>query len=859
MRYNLEAVRKNLYGLLVLSLLCLAGCASMQTKRTYQQTVVDAVYPEINLSARTGTENINGAFPEKIHVNTLVQVSSFGFDFCLHDGKIYHKKSGETDWVLMPPSGLPFSETDTTFIHPEEIVEIAADADCLYAFSNEGILYRYYFRKIRTEKLDTWIMNFGWPVPSVLKQNILVSNKRGWGMGVRRGDILWYEDIYGNQHHYGTMGLETLYFLSDDGQSIHFTDSGLPADFSHLIQGPEKGSFIAENISVSGSTIFLINKNGEMYTRLIDFDTMGCDPMFFKYTYEKKEQAYSGSDYRSNFTPWALPAEPWKKQPPVPLSGQARISRFISILQNGQGNSARELRIAGLSKDGYTGYYTKQIDDDEWRFAFAPLYIPEAAFLEPEPDTGKFRGEPTNFSYEGYASKDGIMIPEFECSVRDFSLASEGKAVLSLSSGKGDRAGAVEIDLHFVEVWTYLRRIAPGFDGSPRQFFVTPEFNPEDLESGGEKFSGMLQEIFGDKNKSLFSCYLEATTDYFQLMIKGKEHDFSFFLTSDNMPPVNPEIAKGTMFYEEDITGIFESGELVLPQKEDGFSRDDVALIQEKIQKNTEVVKFLEEEIEVYNFFHRNSSHFRWGYSFLDLLTTITFLDKIDFPKIKTLTMFGRDIVQINNQNFRQMADLREWIYTHFIELSRTRIEYYTKLIEEIEKTEAPVFPDAHVFDTFPEYFASIGIPQISSGTLSVFDCEAKLYFSDELAFFPGFFLAFNINGEDVVFLLELENSLEKICCLPLSGNLKEILNGSPFHVKTHILLLTAIDNAETYNMLQDFMNTSMVFEWDGTNIRLRKGRASGKILLETFPLEEEKDVNRLIPSVPGDKNQPEE
>lgn len=836
----------------------------MQTKRTYQQAVIDVVYPDVNLPARTEAENINGALPEKIYVNTLTQVSSFGFDFCLQDGRIYHKKSKENEWSLMPPEGLPFSETDESFIHPEKIVEIAADADCLYAFSNAGVLYRYYFRKIKTELVRTWIMNFGWPLPSVLKQNILVSDKRGWGMAVRREDILWYEDIYGNQHHYGTMGLETLYFLSADGRSIHFTDSGLPADFSHLIQGPEDGRFVAENISVSGSTIFLINENGEMYTRLIDFDTMGCDPMFFKYTYEKQEQSYKGSDYRSNFTPWALPAEPWKKQPDIPISGYARLSKFIAILQNGQGNAARELRVAGLARDGGTGYYIKQIDDDEWRFAYAPLDIPEDAYLAPESgaankqEAGRSTVENAlNFSYTGYVIKDGIRIQNIRCAVADFSLASEGKTRLRLSYGEGGAENAVDFTLHFVEAWTYLRRISPGFDGSPRQFFVTPEFDPDSLAVENGVFADILQKMFGGKNKQLFSCYLEATTEYFQLLIKEKKEAFQLFLTSDTIPAVNPEIVKGSMLYTTNIVSAFENDSLVLPKQEEGFSSEDVPVIREKIEKNQAVVDFLQEEIDVYKFFQRNSSRSRWGYTILDLFTTITFLNKIDFPKIKTLTMFGSDIVKINSQNFRQMADLREWIYSHFIELAQARVACYTTLLDEIVAQERRCFLDAHVFNTFPEYFTAIDIPEVSTGRLFPLDCDAELYIANEMAFFPGFFLVFKINGEDIVFLIELENSLEKIFSLPVTGNLPDALAESPFRTKAHILLLTTVDNVETYNAFKDFLDTAVQFEWDGKSVKLRKDAvfSAGEVLFEGFRSDGAGGL-RSTPSVSGQEDQ---
>ena len=77
-------------------------------------------------------------------------------------------------------------------------------------------------------------------------------------MGCRRKDVLYHTDIYGNEHHYGTMGLETIYFLTEDGLHIRFTDSGLPADFSRQIQVPLNGRFISESLSASADTIFLI-------------------------------------------------------------------------------------------------------------------------------------------------------------------------------------------------------------------------------------------------------------------------------------------------------------------------------------------------------------------------------------------------------------------------------------------------------------------------------------------------------------------------------------------------------------------------------------------------------------------------
>lgn len=854
---------------LFLSVFSFSGCISFQTERTYQQSVLDSVYPEIRLPDLTESNNIHGEFPPRIFVNTATQVSAFGSDFCLYGGRIYTKQTAETEWELLDGTGLPFprvfredEKPDASFILPDRIVEMNIDSDCLYVFSADGILYRYYFRKIRTEPVNTWIMDFGWPLPSVLKQGVMVSGKRGWAMGIRRKDVLWYEDIYGNQHHYGTMGLETIYFLSEDGRSVLFTDSGLPADFSHLIQGPENGRFVAENIDASGSTLFLINKSGEMYTRLIDFDTMGCDPMFFKYTYEQEEQPYTGDNYRSNFTPWALPAEPWKKQPDIPLKGQARISRFLTIMQNGHGNAARELRVAGLGRDGAPGYYVKQIDDAEWRFVRAPLSIREQDFLTPAPETDPQdtatpvvvqpapRAEPTDFAYTGYAVKNGVNLSGIRCEVDGFSLASEGQASLRLrfAGNSTENPQETEITVHYVEAWTYLRRIAPGFDGTPRQFFVTLEFDSGALSSGNAAFDAVLQEMFAGRNKDLFSCYLEATTDYFQLVLENGEDRFVLFLTSGSHPEMNPRVVKGSALRQSDIFSLFEDNTLLLPEQPQGFSAADIPRIQDVIAKNREIAGFLEQEIDVYNFFYRNSSRSRWGYSIFDLFTTVTFLNRVDFPKIKTLTMFGSDLVKINSENFRQMADLREWIFRHLIELASVRAESYQAMLAEIGKTGGPVFPPPGIFRTFPEYFRALGIPEILAGRLQIpdLDSAAHLYFSDDMEFFAGCFLSFSAEGENIVFLVELENPLAGIAERLRSGKLPSA--GNPLEIKAVLYPLTVIENAYTYAVVKELQKDGFVFVWDGENAVLRQktGVFAEEAVLEAQALSA--DTEEILP-----------
>jgi hypothetical protein len=72
-----------------------------------------------------------------------------------------------------------------------------------------------------------------------------------------------------------------------------------------------------------------MNGAGEMYTRIADFDIIGCDPMFFKYAYIPYTSKLPGTNYFSNLTEWGLPPEDWRPQESIPLEGNAAVSRFI--------------------------------------------------------------------------------------------------------------------------------------------------------------------------------------------------------------------------------------------------------------------------------------------------------------------------------------------------------------------------------------------------------------------------------------------------------------------------------------------------------------------------------------------------
>ncbi|MDR1250744.1 MAG: hypothetical protein LBK62_01120, partial [Treponema sp.] len=382
---------------------------------------------------RYDTENINGSFPGAVYIKTRTQTFNAYHYYILHDGLIWYKSidGGQepAEWTLIQETGLPHNSRKFRFNQPERIVEISADADELVALSAEGGFYRFCFDRIIAHKSNVWLDRQGWPNEEQLFLDRRTAGNLSWALGKRNAHVLYYEDSFGNQHHNGTMEIATTYVLLEDGQEICYTDTGLPGDFSRNYTGPERGAFKAASLSASASTMFVINEAGEMYTRLADFDTIGCDPLWFKYTYIPYESDLPGTDYFSNLNEWGLPAEDWRPQPPVPLTGKAVITRHITILQNGQGNSARELRVAGLNESGETGYWTKAIFDDAWNFKAVPLYFGEYSVLasaktaeSAENSPRSERGISLDKQYSGYYWNGGEKENEWEYTIPNFNI-----------------------------------------------------------------------------------------------------------------------------------------------------------------------------------------------------------------------------------------------------------------------------------------------------------------------------------------------------------------------------------------------------------------------------------------------------
>jgi hypothetical protein len=666
------------------------------------------------------SEDINGNFPEAIYIKTKTQTFNTYHYYLVHDGFIWYKsidpEKSPKDWVLFGRTGVPHNAWDFGFTKTDAVVEISADADELVALSAEGGFYRYAFDKSIAYKTKVWLDKQGWPKGSQLLLDAHTARNRAWALGKRNMQVLYYEDPFGNQHHNGTMDIATTYILLEDGQEIAFADNGLPSDFSRNFIGPERGAFKAVSLSASASTMFVINDVGEMYTRIADFDIVGRDPMLFKYTYIPYKSDLPGSNYFSNLNEWGLPAEDWLAQPCIPLSGKAAITRHITILQNGHGNGARELRVAGLNEAGQRGYWTKAIFADEWQFVVAPLFFTEDALLNGDNNAIGERGETMDRRMTGYWWNGDKKESEFKYEIPNFNIL-EGDCDFYISW----RGETCVLKLHPIELWTYIKRdYLPGRNGPPKMFLVTLDI-PENAFNGlSDEFTQALTAEFGGKDKKLFHYIIVASTRYVLMQESGQAGRYLFLtdeMFSDNL--LDNLLEFRHFWYANSFNELqrYESSELML-DRSTALGRERYGELRQKIALNKTFRDDLKARIDALGWNKYDAFTFNSIYLPLHYIIRYTPLNFINVPKLNTITRYGKEIVLANSTYIDTVSNTRIWLWKKIIALLDIRIRCYTDMAKQFERgAESVAFPAWHS-EYLRDYWDITGLPHSISGTL---------------------------------------------------------------------------------------------------------------------------------------------
>jgi hypothetical protein len=664
-------------------------------------------------------EDINGVFPDVVYIKTRTQTFNAYHYYILHDGLIWYKSIDRErepmEWTLFTETGLPHNSRKAGFNKPRSIVEISADADELVALSDEGGFYRYCFDKTIAHKSNVWFDRQGWPTEEQLFLDRRAAGNLSWSLGKRNAHVLYYEDPFGNQHHNGTMEIATTYVLLEDGQEICFADTGLPGDFSRNYIGPERGAFKAVSLSASASTMFVINKTGEMYTRLADFDTIGCDPLWFKYTYVPYTSDLSGADYFSNLNEWALPTEDWRSQPRIPLTGKAALTRHVTILQNGRGNDARELRVAGLNESGETGYWTKAIFDDTWNFKQVPLYFGEDSVLvtvestENNPRRGE-RGISLDKQYRGYRWNDREKEAEWEYAIPNFNIL-EGDCDVRITW----RGETCTLKLYPVEMWTYLKRdYLPGRTGSPKMFLVTLGIPYDAFEGLSTAFVAQLTQKYAKHDKQLFQYTIAASSHY--MFLRDTDDTESVFFLTDGIVSDTYSEFRQPMFVEDfEEMRRYHSTELSI-DRHTALTYEEAF---QKIELNEALLDELKYQVRSLKWSQLTAFKFDFGYIPAHYLAILTPLRFVDMPKIRTVTSFGDRIILTNSAYIYTVSDTRIWVCEKIIELLKLRLRYYNDLAKELSDGAVEIPFRLGYSENISDYWDIAGLPRAIAGTFS--------------------------------------------------------------------------------------------------------------------------------------------
>ena len=395
--------------------------------------------------------------PDNVYLKTSQQGMSYENYYALRNGRIWIKPNESTtgikgEWKLFDGTGVPYGKDVPSFKPHDKIAAFSTDGTMIVAVSEDG---RFYFWQPTLEEKTTWTEVIGDPFSDAL---YLPKNKTwSFGFSILRApwkrltpmhDIVSYwEDIDGNKTQFGLTA--TIYVVDPTGQKIFFTDTGLPATFNRAFTSPGRGAFIIENMSTAASTIFVINKTGKLCTRMMDAEIEGGGPALM-FTYKRGKRTRDDQIVPIMDALRSLPLPDWREQEPItevrddPIK-RAAITGNITIIQTGEGNAARELRVQGRNHTGQYGYYFKKIFDPSWNFEVTNEHFDDKIiiekYLEDAPKGGKL-----DKTYTGKLNQ--IFAPSLQVALIDFYYFSTPATLRVHVDGK-----QFDMKFHTVDQW----------------------------------------------------------------------------------------------------------------------------------------------------------------------------------------------------------------------------------------------------------------------------------------------------------------------------------------------------------------------------------------------------------------------
>ncbi|WP_206301839.1 SdpI family protein [Streptomyces sp. AcE210] len=404
--------------------------------------------------------------PAQIHLRGTRETFNRRWSFVLREGRIYVKEASKSGgWRTM---SLPECLAG-------HVMGISVDDDDLVALDEAGYIYTM-DHALNAPWTWNWTHRFGAPL-WLGGGNTVPHQSARWTWSVLSlGEDKVWRDTAGNDHPVGLAKVSHVFALDEDGNRITYVDPWLPADHSYEMATPHRGRFKAQALSTAASTSFVINRYGDMYTRLYDFDISGSDKVFFSYSYQDQRGA--------TFPKIQLPAPDWIRQPKIP----GQITDRISIHKTGTGSDARELRVEGRDH-GRTGYWGKALTAARWTFTPTGESLEGRKLQNPAEDrSSDTLAPPSPYDFSGTLGHVAARVEEFDVAV--------AATPLTLRAG-GQK---LELTLHTVDGLRQTPQ-APGLTSQPRKFYGTIEV-PQAVLDELDSYNPALRSLVRDRLKS---------------------------------------------------------------------------------------------------------------------------------------------------------------------------------------------------------------------------------------------------------------------------------------------------------------------------------------------------------------------
>ncbi len=290
------------------------------------------------------------------------------------------------EWSPQGGVGIPFEEKTLQPIDGiGELEQVFADADQIAVIDSKNQVYLYQSDTSVIGPKEPYAWHAVWGAPSPVAfffdrkfRAVSFSRHTDESIGYIQ-DALGIAHLAGGASYLvnfhkekkGKSGLTHFYAISEEGSRLFFADTGLPTGIHYEYPLPEKRIGNPIGIASRGSTVAILTDKGEVFTKMLDFDFLGHNPMMYQYRYNSKSLIDELSHFSfteltpSHFGTVNLPYGDWLKHE-VKVAGvtteQLMLGTEIDMQTTGKGSFNRLVLLRYQTKSGVCGVLSKNLN-----------------------------------------------------------------------------------------------------------------------------------------------------------------------------------------------------------------------------------------------------------------------------------------------------------------------------------------------------------------------------------------------------------------------------------------------------------------------------------------------------------------